>query len=308
MFFTKLKRVIKSGFISFWRNGSVSLAAVLVMIVTLSVILSLVLVGILLNSTLTGIKDRVDINVYITKTAEEPQILALKTALEKLPQVLTVSYQSRDEALVEFKARHQNDELILQALDEVSDNPLRASLTIKAVDPSQYETIANFLVSYADQTQDQGKIIDKANYPNNKDAIDALSRIIASTKKLGLSLAIIFGFIATLITFNTIRLAIYVSRDEIAVMRLVGASRAFIRGPFIIAGLMYGIVATVSTMLIYWPIAKWMGPITVDIGTGINLYDYYTSHVFYLFGVIILISLVLGAVSSFLAIKRYLKV
>jgi cell division transport system permease protein len=119
---------------------------------------------------------------------------------------------------------------------------------------------------------------------------------------------IFFIVVSILITFNTIRLAIYVFREEISVMRLVGASEMYIRGPFVMAGLMYGLVSGILTLLILYPVTYYVGPLTFRLGTGINLFDFYVSNFFVLVLVVIGSGLVLGAVSSFLAIRKYLKV
>ena len=120
MFWINTKRIIRSGFFSFRRNGFISLSSILVMMVTLFVIGGTIFSGAILNSTLQQIKDKVDINVYFVRTANEEDILSLKRNLEKLPEVVPpVAYISRDEALANFKKRHENDQFTLQALDEL---------------------------------------------------------------------------------------------------------------------------------------------------------------------------------------------
>ncbi len=309
MILTSIKRVVKSGAKSFWRNGSVSLASMLVLVVMLSVVLSLLLTAVLLQSTLGTIKSRVDVNVYFTKIAPEQSILSLKQSLEGVNGVDQVIYTSREQALDQFKLRHQGEELIMQALAELSDNPLRASLTIKATSPDQFENIVLYLDKVNADASKIGSdsIIEKVNYPNNKEAINALTRIIESTKKLGIAIAIFFGLIAILITYNTIRLAIYTSREEVAVMRLVGASKTYIRGPFLITGLLGAVSSTIIAVLIFWPITKYAGPITENIGTGMNIYTYYLSHLLQITGILLVVSIVIASISSMMAIKRYLR-
>lgn len=308
MFWTKIKRTLRAGFVSFWRNGYVSLASVLVMTVTLSVIASIIFTGALFDSTLNSIKDKVDINVYFVKDAAEDDITLLQKSLTSMPQVAEVQYVSAEQALVDFRARHQDDELTLQALNELGGNPLGASFNIKAKDPSQYEAIVKFLTDKKDSSATGDSIIDRVNYSRNKDAIEALNRIIAASNRLGSIIAVFFMLVSVLITFNTIRLAIYIFREEISVMRLVGASEMYIRGPFVTVGIMYGAVSGLVTLLLLYPVTYWLGPITADIGTGLNLFSYYLSHFGYLFGVIVGSAIVLGALSSYLAVRKYLKV
>ena len=220
----KIKRVIRAGFFSFWRNGFVSLSSILVMVVTLFVIGSVIFSGVILRFTLDQIKEKVDINVYFVRTANEADILAMKDKLEKLAEVQSpIIYVSREQALEEFKQRNQNDELTLQALEELGENPLGAKLNIRAKDPGQYENIAKFLQNQSALSVGNTSIIDKVNYYQNKEAIDRLTSIINSSNRLGFVLTIFLVVISVLITFNTLRLVIYMSRDEISVMRLVGA-------------------------------------------------------------------------------------
>jgi cell division transport system permease protein len=309
MLWTKIKRTLRSGFISFWRNGYVSLAAVLIMTVTLLVIAGIMFVGAMLTSTLGNIKDKVDINVYFVKSAADEDISLLTKSLRGLPQVAEVKYTSREVALEQFRERHQNDQLTLQALDELGSNPLGASLNIRAKDPSQYESIVKYLEGQMESRAGNSTgVIDRINYTENKQAIDALNRIIASANRLGMIVIIFFVAVSILITFNTIRLAIYVFREEIAVMRLVGASEMYIRGPFVTVGIMYGLVSGLLTLIILYPVSYWVGPVAVDIGTGVNLFNYYISSFSYFLLYIVGSGIVVGAISSFLAVRKYLKV
>ncbi len=309
MLWTKIKRTLRSGFISFWRNGYVSLAAVLIMTVTLCVIAGIMFTGAMLQSTLGNIKDKVDINVYFVKDANADDITVLSKSIQTLPQVNLVTYKSSTEALEEFRQRHQNDQLTLQALDELGTNPLGASLNIKAADPSQYESVVRFLEDKKDGSPSgAGGIIDRINYTENKQAIDALGRMIDASNRLGLIVIVFFVCVSVLITFNTIRLAIYVFREEISVMRLVGASEMYIRGPFVTVGIMYGLVSGILTLVILYPFSYWVGPVAADIGTGINLFAYYISHFGSFLLYIVGSGVVVGALSSILAIRKYLKV
>lgn len=308
MLWTSTKRIIKSGFVNFWRNGVVSLAGILVMTITLFVIGSIIFLGAILNTSLEQIKNKVDINVYFTTAAPEEEILSLKSSIETLPEVSFVTYVTRDEALANFRERHKNDYLTLQALDELGENPLGASLSVKAKEPSQYESITKFLESKENISAGGKKIIDKINYYQNKIAIDKLAKIIDSAKKIGLAVTIVLIVISIAIAFNTIRLAIYTAREEIAVMRLVGGNNAYIRGPFLIEGAMYGIISSVITMALFYPVTLWLGRATENFFGGINLFEYYVSNFWQMLAIILLSGIALGAVSSFLAVRKYLDI
>jgi len=308
MIWVNIKRITRSGFFSFWRNGFVSLASILIMIVTLSVIGSILFVHAILTTSLTQIENKVDVNVYFTTTAPEDQILAMEKDLEALPEVSNVTYVSREQELQDFKDRHANNQLTLQALDELGDNPLGAVLNVKAKQPSEYEGIANYLDQRKNAADGSGNIIDTVNYSQNKQAIDSLSKIITSAESLGTALTIVLILISIIITFNTIRLAIYMARDEISVMRLVGASRSYIRGPFVISGILYGLAAGLLTLGIFYPITYYLGGFTSNFFIGINIFTYYISNFPFIFSVIVGSGIVVGAISSFLATQKYLKV
>ena len=308
MLWLNIKRIIRSGFFNFSRNAFVSLSSVMVMVITLSVIASLIFVSALLNASLVQIRDKVDINVYFVTNAPETEILTLQKTIESLPEVSLVSYVSQDHALQDFKKRHENDEFTLQALDELKTNPLGANLNIKAKNPSQYEGIAQFLSGKQILSQDGSSIVDKVNYYQNKDAIDTLTKIINSAEKLGFIATIVLAVLSIIITFNTIRLAIFVSREEISVMRLVGASSFYIRGPFVVVGTIYGVVAGIFTLMLFYPLTYWFGSKAANFFIGFNMFTYYTHNFGQIFLVIMTSGIVIGALSSYLAVRKYLKV
>ena len=275
------------------------------MTVTLFALGGLIFAGAKLRSSLQQIQDKVDVNVYFVPTASEGDITALKSKLESLPEVAVVEYISRDQALENFKVRHVNDEITLQALDELGDNPLGALLNIRAKQTSQYEGIAKFLDS---ESGESGSFIDKVNYYQNKAAIDTLSRIIAGGTTVGFGVTLMLVLISIIIAFNTIRLAIYISREEISVMRLVGANNKYIRGPFVVAGVMYGVVSACITIILFYPATYWVSSITRTFFSGFDMWSYYVSHFGLIFVVIVGTGAVLGAIGSMLAVRRYLKV
>lgn len=305
-----IKRVFRAGFLSFWRNGFVTLSSVLVMTVTLFTLGLVIFTGIILNTTLTDLRDKADINVYFTTSAPEEQILDFKTTVDALPEVASTEYISREEELAAFRERHQNDQLTLQALAELGDNPLGAVLNIRAKEISQYDAIGKFLESQQALQTGQSSIIDKVNYfdAQHRAAIDRLASITDAAEKLGFVIIAILAFTAIAISFNTVRLAIYSSREEIAVMRLVGAGQGYIRSPFMVEGMLYGLVAGIITLLIFYPLTYWLGNTTQNFFGGLNVFYYYLSHFPLFFLIIVGSGVVLGAVASYLATRRYLKI
>jgi len=302
-----LKRIIVGGWRNFVRSGLISFATVLIMTVTLSIIGGLIFLSAILTNTLTVIQDKVDVNVYFVTTAPESEILEVKTLLETLPEVRLVTYTSREDALTMFREKHAADDLTLQALNQLGDNPLGATLAIKAKDPAQYEGIVKFL-SNSEESEATGVLIDRINYYQNKSVIDRLTGAIAVTEKVGVFVVILFAFASIIIAFSTIRLAIYSARDEITVMRLVGASNMYIRGPFIVAGIISGILAALVALALFYPVAYYAGQtLSVWLG-GFNIFNYYVTHFVLLFSTLVLSGIVLGAIASYVAVRRYLHI
>jgi len=306
MFFIKAKRVIISGYRSFRRSGFTSLASIFIMTTTLFFITSLIFVQAALNSSLTDIKEKVDVTVYFVPGTGETSIEGVQATLKNLPEIKDISYTSENQALLEFKEKHANDYLTLQALDELDSNPLGASLNIKAKDPSQYESIAKYFESDGTFSKEDLIIIDKIDYNQNKVVIDRLTSIINGAQKLGFALSIILILVSILITFNTIRLIIYMSRDEIGVMKLVGAGSRYIRGPFIVSGVLVGVISSILTIILFIPVSVWLGNQMTDF-VGINLFTYYKSNFIQLFIIMLGSGVSIGVISSIFAIHKHLQ-
>ncbi len=306
MALTSYKRIIRSGWINFWRNGIISLASVLIVTITLFVIASLIFLQAILQNSLTDLKNKVDVTVYLTRGASEPRILELKSEIEKIPEVASVEYVSAAQALEDFKEKHKNDYITLQALEELNGNPLTASLNIRADDPSQYEELAKALSADNALGSSNASIINKVNYYQNKVVIDRLTSVIDGARNLGFGITLVLIIISIIITFTTIRLTIYFAREEIGVMRLVGAENKYIRGPFMVEGMIYGVIAAIFTAIIFIPVTLWAGK-SLSSFLGMNLFQYYTSNFLQVFAIVLFSGIILGAISSFLAIRKYLR-
>lgn len=302
---TGIRRIVRAGFVGFWRNAYVSLASIFVITVALFVIGATMFIEQLLTVSLSSLQSKVDINVYFVPEAPQEEIDAIRSAVAALPDVAQVTYLSREEALERYQERYRNNEIAMQALSELGENPLGATIAIQARETSQYESIARFLTEQRESAATP--VIDDVNYARNKDSIDALTSIIGAVERAGFITMIVLLVAAVLITFNTIRLAIYTAREEISIMRLVGASNAFIRGPFMLQGIMYGLIAGVLALLLLYPILVWLGPATENY-FEFNLFTYFVNNFLYFFGVIVGVGVALGLVSSTLAVARYLRV
>lgn len=318
MLLTSFKRILRTGLVNFWRNAFLSFAAIVVMTLSLSALGALIFGGAFGRALIADVKDKVDINVYFTLTAPESDMLALQKDLQSLPEASKIEYVSRDQALSSFKAKWQDNALIMQGLDEVGGNPFPASLNIKAKDPGQYGGIAAFLQNKNPTSADGAPIIEKINYAQNKLIIDRLGRIIPTVEEAGLILAVSLIFAAVVVVWNTIRLITYTARDEISVMKLVGASNTYVRGPLVVSGIMYGLVSgalTLAFMAIfaYWSDAAVLRFAGVSVASDFSLVvnvlsTYFKQNLAQIVLIIMGAGIILGGGSSYVAARRYLKV
>jgi cell division transport system permease protein len=299
-----LFRVIRSGAVNFWRNRWLSAASTLIMVITLIILSILSLLFVITQSSVRTIRERVDISAYFKTGLAENQILSVKSRLEQNPKVRSVTYVSAEQALEEFKALHRNDPLITDSIKELNENPLPATLQVKAVTLDDYPAISEELTS--DQYKAQ---IDKVNFEDNRVIIDRLNRLLKFIIAVGLALVIIFSLIAILVIFNTITLTIYNRREEVEIMRLVGATNWYIRGPFLTEALMYSVVGTVITSALLAPIYLRLLPgISHYLNPSTDIFAASYFRFYYLILIQLIVACALSIISSTLAIRRYLKI
>lgn len=278
-----------------------SMASVLTLSVTLFVIGSLLLGSAFLEATLQNIQDQVDISVTFVPEAPEAEVLELKEAVALLPEVIAVEYLSAEQELAAFRERHKDNSLIIQSLEEVG-NPLGPRLNIKATDPAHYEAIAKFLNN---RSGDSG-LIDHINF--KKDVVDKLLKVINSSRRVSLAISIVLVVISILVTVNTISLTIYTSREEISVMRLVGAGDLYVRGPFMVEGVIAGVIAALIALVLLYPATIWVRNATTNVYGGINLVAYYVQNFGQIFLIVLGSGILLGVIASYLAVRKYVKV
>ena len=300
---TNLIRILKNSWKNFSRNIWLSVATLFMMFAALSTIGGLTLFNASLDAFVMGLKDKVDVSVYFTQETAENEILSVKSTLENREDIKTVRYISENEAYDIFTSRHADNNVLLESLQELDQNPLQASLNIRVHNPDQFENVVTFL-----ENSSASSIIDTINFRENQKVIESISMIAINVNRTGFLFTMILAGLVIFVTFNTIRLAIYTSRDEVHIMKLVGASNWFARAPFVITGAMYGfasgLIVILFTFLGTWLLHSQVSLIFADI----NFYGYFIQN-FWSFTFIILFSGIgMGAVSSYLAVRRYLRV
>jgi cell division transport system permease protein len=300
-------RIIKAGCLSFLRNATLAVAAIAVMVITLTIVLSSIIANATFANTIKQITDKIDISVYLKDDLTAQQREKLLGQLQQLENVQTVKYVSKDDALAQYQKDNAGNIDLLTAISQ-TDNPLPASITIHPRDPNRIQTIRDFLekpeikVLQSEETSYSG---------DRKEAIDKISSATKFFREAGIAGVVVFAMVSMLIIFNTIRMSIFNRRDELQIMRLLGASSWFIRGPFVVETVLYGIVSAIISLTLCNFIfvvassalgASSLGLLDIDFAR-----NYFADH-FWLFLISQIASgILIGAVSSVIATRRYLK-
>lgn len=303
--FITLKRITSFAINDFARNKGISLAAIFVLVVTIMLVTGLFFFQGVTQYLVSQVQDKIDITAYFKEDASEEDILKVKDEILKMsPDVKGVEYVSRDEALKTFTERHKDNSVFLKALEEVGQNPLWASLNITTTGSAlQYEQISNIL-----QTDTYSAFIERVDFSQKKDTIEKVFAITSNINMFGLILGIILVIVAILVVFNTVKLTVEGSKDEISTMRIVGASDWFIRGPFIVQGAIYGLIAFAVCLLLSALSAYFLSSKIGVILPGFSAFNYFLSN-FWIFVLIQLgFGVGLGMISSFIVVRKYLEV
>jgi len=301
---TPLKRIIKFGWQNLTRNGGSVTATCFIMVLTISLATSLFLLDLSSKFVISKIEEKADISVYFKSDVQEEEILKVKDEISKFSsEVKSIEYVSKETALDQFTKRYEENPLIVESLKALGFNPLLASLNIRAADPGNYEKIASFL-----ETSSFSDLIDHQNYLKTKGVIERIFSLTSRTNQAGFILSIIVAILAVLVTFNTIRLAIYNRREEISIQRLVGASNWFIRGPFIVQGIFAGIFSAIISLLITVGVCYFLSPKIEILFSGLNVWRYLISNFFTIILIQLITGIGLGIISSAIAVRKYLKV
>lgn len=305
MNFVVTKRLIKSGVTNFFRNIWVSIAATSMVTITLFIISTMLILYTLAFLAVQNSTDKIGVvTAYFNEQTTDNEMQSVKAEVEALPGVKEVTFTSKDIAVSRFKELHKNEPALLASLEEFTDanNPIPASLGVRADNLSDYPSIYKTLkgdryTPYFQTVRDNQKVIDKLN------------KIITLITRFGLLLALIFFIVTIMVTFNTIRLTIYNRREEVEIMRLVGATNWYIRWPFLIEGIMYGIFATIITSLIVLGMLTLLSSrIEQFLSISVLGSSLIKSIYWQIVGINLVTSIILGVVASTIAMRRYLKI
>ena len=300
-------RIVHAGIINFVRSISVAVAAIAVMVITLTIILFSVLTNISFSNTISQITAQIDISVYLKDSVNQSQTNVLVTNLRHLTDVKSVTYLNKNQVLAQYEAQNSNNSQLLSAISQTS-NPLPATIIIKPYDLNRISDIKNYLIKPSIAALQS----DPPSYSGDRElAINRITHATNILRQIGVVAIVVFLIVSALIIFNTIQMTIFNRRDEIQTMRLLGASKTYIRGPFIVESMIYGIVAAgVSILLINELFVAATSAFQANSLGILNIgyaNTYFDNHFFLFLSMQLVIGIIIGSVSSFIATRRYLK-
>jgi cell division transport system permease protein len=299
-----LVRIIKFAFQDIGRNIGLSAMTVLILILMLLSTNLLWAVKTLTNESVSLVKEQVNMNLYVKPDVSDKDFTDLKGYIETLPEVDSVKTVSKKEVLEAFEKRHRLSPEVLGALKELGGNPFGPTIIVRTKEPGNYTEVISALGS-----SDYNQFVESKSFEGHEDALTRLQSITNRVENVGLGLTIVFGFIAFLIIFNTIRVAIFTHKVEISIKRLVGAQNWFIRGPYIVEAVVFTTISIVITGLLMYFIFQWIDPyLGVVFPNSFSLTNYYKSNILYLSLVQTLAVLALTILSSGVAMRKHLKV
>jgi len=301
---TSTFRVIKFAFQDFFRNFWLSFVTLTILILALFSINLLIIFNVVAKSAIIAIENKIDISVYFKPSISEDQVKNVQRYLQGISQVKEVQYISQDQALENFKAKHQDNPKILESLKEIEQNPLGASLVIKAKSTDQYTLILEQL-----EDPQYSNLIESKNFDDHKTVINRITSITEKVNYGVFVIALIFTIISILIIFNAIRMAIYTHREEIMAMKLVGATNWFVRAPYLLQGVIFSFLAVIITIIIIYPLLGFVQPyLSLLLESDFNIVKYFNQNFGLIFGLEFLGAIVINLLSSYWAINRYVRV
>lgn len=301
---TSFFRVIKFAFQDIIRNLSLSLMTVLVLVLMLLSVNTIITLNVFTNKATEMVKDKINVSVYFKQNISQQKIDEVKKYLNRFPEVEKIIYKNPQENLKEFKKQHKQNQKIINSIEQLKQNPLGSTMIIDTQEPKDYRKIINAL-----EEPQYEEIIEAKTYSDTKKAINRIENITTQVEKISLALSVIFAIIAFVIIFNTIRVAIYTQRTEISIKKLVGATNWFVRGPYLMEGLIYSILSiAISGLVVYFGV-RFIDPYIAEIFQIQKLLtNYFSSNIMLLFGTQFGAVLLLTWVSSMFAMRKYLKV
>ena len=295
-----LKRIFRAGWQSFSRDGGIAVATIFILVLAIFLVSTIFLSKDVSQFLIASLQEKADISVYFKEFVLEDDILKIEEKLSQVPGVKNVEYVSGEEAIKRLVEKHPQ---LIESVQETEGMLKLASLNVNVFEANQYQQVVNFL-----ENSNFKDYIDKVDYYKRKPVIEKIFSLTSLFNKTGIFLSIILIITAILVTFNTIRLAILNSIEEIKIQRLVGASNWFIRGPFLAQGVISGFIAVLISALIFSLICWFLSPKIEFFFAGLNLFNLFIKNLWILLLIQFATGILLAVISSTIAIRKYLKV
>lgn len=300
-------RMCRYGVNNFTRNAWLSIAATAVMTITLMIIFTTVAARTILVDTVTQLKDRVDMSIYLKTETTDDQADEILQRLDGLDSVKSATYISASKAREQFIEAQKSDASTLLAINE-ANNKFPATIKVKMVDINDTSELKTFI----EKNESIKDLIDPKREPSfagtRSESIKNIAKAVQFAEQAGLALSLLFIAISSLIIFNTIRMAIFNRKEEIQMMKLIGADRSFIRGPFIVEAIVYGfiaaLIATGGGMLAIYMLRGNLEASGISVQTTFNNLVIYIGPVLIL---MIVLGSLIGIISSLFATRKHLK-
>lgn len=304
-FFVSLFRIVKFALQNFWRNIWLSVITVTILVLTLFIVNILLILNVVGETAVRAVESKIDVSVAFVPDASEDIILSARGYLLSLPQVKDVEYRTAEEVLIEFRQANANRPDVLASLDEVGSNPFGGELVIKAHNPEDFAFILEAL-----ESPEYSPYIESKDFRDHEVIIARINQTIDRIRIGGIVLGSVFVFITVLIVFNTIRVAIYTHREEIGIMRLVGASSLFVRTPFLFEAILYTLLAVVISIAILYPLIGVLEPLLDQFfeSTPTHLLAFFNENFLLIFGTQFVAFAILNMISTVFAMRKYLRV
>jgi len=299
-----LIRIIKFSFQDIIRNVWLSIVTIVILVLAIFSINILLVVDLISKSTIEAVKEKIDINIHIKDNINDNEIMALKAKISNFEEVETIKYISKTQALNNFKVKYKNNPDVLSSLRELGRNPLSASLIVKPHDADNYQSLIYNLNKL------ESEIIESRNFDTHELILSKISAISDNVNQAGIAVSSIFAFITILIVFYSIRIAIYTHANEIAIMRLVGASHWFIRAPYLFSGIIYALAGVLIVIIAFYPFLSLLQPYleTFFIDYNVDVFSYFADNFFKIFGFQFLAASSVNLIASLLAVSKYSKI
>ncbi len=304
---TNFLRIVKFAFLNFWRNIWLSLVTISIITLSFLSINFFILANALIDTSMKAIEDKVSITVQFKKDAPDEVVMTVKDKITNLPETASVEYITKEQALEVMKEKYEKEGNITvsDSLKELDTNPLFASIIVKARNIESYPAIMNTL-----NTGEFDSSIERKNFDDRKTLIQKIGVVKDRIKQVGLVINLFFIIITALIVFNTVRIAIYTRKEEVGIMKLVGAANWFVRTPLLLESSIYSVISITLTVLILYPILGIVQPFADKIfdGQAFDVLGFFSDHFLTIFGYQLLASIALNMISCSLAIGKYLRV